>query len=211
MASQSAEHQTHGDLPEVGCCHLQLSIERLWVGCRLCSAPCCLPQTGWNILGLCSLVPSGVRGQGQDSFVLATLCLWAKAKPPWASVSSLMNWVLRAPLADPPGGPSQSCSKLRAQHLAQPDRGTLSQLGLGVWEVLRQTPCALAAVPEWGVGGEPRTVLEGPAERRHHLRQPHEEQPRAGPQHHQRLGRAVPLPVHQHHAPPAARAAQPAG
>ena len=132
LASQSAERQAHGDLPEVGCCHLQLSIGRLWVGRRLCSAPCCLPQTGWNILGLCTLVPSGVRGQCQDSFVSATLCLWAKAELPWASVSSLVNRVLGAPLANPPGGPSQLCSKLRAQHLTQPDRGTLSPLGLGV-------------------------------------------------------------------------------
>ena len=68
-----------------------------------------------------------------------------------------------------------------------------------------------AAVPEWGVGGEPRAVPEGPAECRQHLRQPHEEQPRARPQHHQRLSSAVPLPVHQRHAPPAAGAAQPAG
>lgn len=140
LASRSAERQAHSGPPEVGSCHLQLSSERLWVGRRLCSAPCCLPRTGWNILGLCTLVPSGVRGQGQDSFVSATLCLWVKAEPPWASVSSLVNRVLGAPLADPPGGPSQSCSKLRAQHLAQPDRGILSPLGLGVWEVLRQTP-----------------------------------------------------------------------
>ena len=51
---------------------------------------------------LCTLVPSGVRGQGQDSFVLATLCIWAKIEPPWASISSLVNQMLRVPLADPP-------------------------------------------------------------------------------------------------------------
>ena len=45
---------------------------------------------------------------------------------------TLVNRVLGAPLANPPGGPSQLCSKLRAQHLTQPDRGTLSPLGLGV-------------------------------------------------------------------------------
>lgn len=67
------------------------------------------------------------------------------------------------------------------------------------------------AVPEWGVGGEPRAVPQGSAECRQHFCQPHEEQPHAGPQHHQRLGCAVTLPVHQQHAPSAARAAQPAG
>lgn len=83
----------------------------------------------------------------------------------------------------------------------------------GAWdEVDTQGRCVSpAAVPERGLGGEPRTVPEGAAERRQHLREPHEEQPRARPQHHQRLGGAVPLPVHQRHAPPAAGAAQPAG
>lgn len=88
LASQSAECQAHSELPEVGRCCLQLSIECLWVGYGPCSTLCCLPRTGWNILGLCTLVPSGVRGEGQDSFVLATLCLWAKVEPPRASVLS---------------------------------------------------------------------------------------------------------------------------
>ncbi|XP_069916247.1 hepatocyte growth factor-regulated tyrosine kinase substrate isoform X2 [Oryctolagus cuniculus] len=79
----------------------------------------------------------------------------------------------------------------------------------GGWRRSR-APCP-AAVPERGVGAEPRAAPQGPAERGQHLREPHEEQPHAGPQHHQRLGRAVAVPVHQQHPPPAAGAAQPAG
>ena len=45
LTSQSAECQAHGELPEVGHCCLQLSIECLWVGCGPCSTPCCLPRT----------------------------------------------------------------------------------------------------------------------------------------------------------------------
>ena len=68
-----------------------------------------------------------------------------------------------------------------------------------------------AAVPERRVRGEPRAVPEGPAELGHHLPEPHEEQPHARAQHHQRQLGALALPVHQQHAPPAAGHPQPAG
>ena len=82
---------------------------------------------------LCTLVPSGVRGQGQDSFVLATLCIWAKIEPPWASISSLVNQMLRVPLADPP----------------RRTQSVLQQAQLSIWLSWTEGPCPDS---DWGCG-----------------------------------------------------------
>lgn len=68
-----------------------------------------------------------------------------------------------------------------------------------------------AAVSEWRIWGEPWAVSQSSAECRHHFSQPHEEQPYARAQHHQRQCCALTLSVHQQHAPSVVGYSQPAG
>lgn len=131
----------------------------------------------------------------------------SKESHPFSSCSSVSGWTCACS--------QPACGDSRPRSACQHCRGVVKTWQISrywLWWVGDCIPVACpATVSERRVGGKPRAVPEGSPVRRHHLPQPHEEQPHARAQHHQRQRSALTLPVHQQHAPAAAGHSQPVG